>query len=175
MKTELYWIEGSWSGKLAIMPRPRGGNWLEDEVQAWRQAGLDAVVSLLTLEENADLDLAHEAELSQAKGIQFIGFPIPDRSVPLSRRATLELLKELRQLLVKGKNVGIHCRQGIGRSAVVAACLLIFLGIEPEAAFQRISVARGYAIPETSEQREWVIAFARELQDTSRISHSGNT
>ena len=172
MKTELYWIDGSWPGKLAIVPRPRGGDWLEDEVQAWRQAGLDTVVSLLTREEGADLDLAHEAELSQARDIQFIGFPIPDRSVPLSRRATLELLRELHQLLVKGKNVGIHCRQGIGRSAVVAACLLIFLGIEPEVAFQHISAARGCTIPETAEQRGWVIAFARELQDTSRISRS---
>ena len=175
MKTELYWIEGSWPGKLAIVPRPRGGDWLEDEVQAWRKAGLDAVVSLLTQEESADLDLARETELSHARGIQFIEFPIPDRSVPLSRRATLQLLRELRQLLAQGKNVGLHCRQGIGRSAVIAACLLIFLGVEPEAAFQRISVARGCTIPETTEQRDWVVAFARELQDTSHISHPGNS
>ena len=172
MKTELYWIDGSWPGKLAIVPRPRGGDWLEDEVQAWRQAGLDAVVSLLTQEESVDLDLAHEAELSRAKGIQLIEFPIPDRSVPFSRRATVELLRELHQLLVKGKDVGLHCRQGIGRSAVIAACLLVFSGIEPEMAFQRISAARGCTVPETSEQRDWVIAFARELQETSRISRS---
>jgi len=57
---------------------------------------------------------------------------------------------------------------------VVAACLLVFLGIEPEAAFQQISAARGCTIPETAEQRDWAIAFARELQDTSRISRSGN-
>ena len=172
MKTEVYWIDGSWPGKLAIVPRPRGGDWLEDEVQAWRRAGLDAVVSLLTQEESAELDLAHEAELSQAQNIQFIEFPIPDRSIPFSRRATLELLEELHQLLVKGKNVGIHCRQGIGRSAVIAACLLVFLGLDPETAFQRISVARGCTIPETTEQRDWVIAFARELQDASRIARS---
>ena len=172
MKTELYWIDGSWPGKLAIVPRPRGGDWLADEVQVWQQAGLNAIVSLLTQEENAELDLTQEAESSQTRSIQFIEFPIPDRSVPVSRRATLALLKELHQLLAEGKNVGIHCRQGIGRSAVIAACLLVFLGIEPEAAFQRISVARGCAIPETAEQRDWVIAFARELQNTSRVSRS---
>ena len=172
MKTEVYWIDGSWPGKLAIVPRPRGGDWLEDEVQAWRRAGLDAVVSLLTQEESAELDLAHEAELSQAQNIQFIEFPIPDRSIPFSRRATLELLEELHQLLVKGKNVGIHCRQGIGRSAVIAACLLVFLGLDPETAFRRISVARGCTTPETTEQRDWVIAFARELRSMFRISRS---
>jgi protein-tyrosine phosphatase len=172
MKTALDWIDGAWPGKLAIVPRPRGGDWLEDEVQAWRQAGLDVMVSLLTREESVDLDLAQEEELSQARGLQFIGFPISDRSVPHSRRATLELLRELHQLLGKGKTVGLHCRQGIGRSAVVAACLLVFLGIEPEAAFQHISAARGCTIPETAEQRDWVIAFARELQETSYISRS---
>lgn len=172
MKTALYWIDGAWPGKVAIVPRPRGGDWLEDEVQAWRQAGLEVIVSLLTREESVDLDLAQEEELSQARGIQFIGFPIPDRGVPLSRRGTLELLGEVHQLLVKGKNVGIHCRQGIGRSAVVAACLLVFLGIEPEVAFQQISAARGCPIPETVEQRKWVIAFARELQATSHIARA---
>src|SRR6185503_14796863 len=80
LKTELYWIEGSWPGKLAIVPRPRGGDWLADEVQAWRQAGLDVMVSLLTQEENAELDLTQEAESSQTGGLQFIEFPIPDRS-----------------------------------------------------------------------------------------------
>jgi hypothetical protein len=96
MKTELYWIEGSWPGRLAVVPRPRGGDWLEDEVQEWRQAGLDAVVSLLTREENADLDLAHEEELSQARGVQFIEFPIPNRGVPqLPNNATgLSLSRE---------------------------------------------------------------------------------
>ena len=172
MKTAPYWINGPWPGRLAIIPRPRGGEWLEDEVRAWRQVGLDVVVSLLTRDEVADLDLAQEAELCQTNGIQFIVFPITDRSVPSSRRATLELVSSLSKLLVEGKNVGIHCRQGIGRSAVVAACLLIFSGLDPEYAFQRISVARECVVPETTEQREWVIACARELQERSLLSRS---
>ena len=172
MKTELYWIDGPWSGKLAIVPRPRGGDWLEDEVGAWRQAGLDVVVSLLTQDEVADLDLTQEAKLSRAKGIEFVVFPIPDRSVPLSRKDTVELVKILHTLLAEGKNVGAHCRQGIGRSALLAACLLVFAGIEPKTAFRHVSVARGSVVPETLEQRDWVIAFARELSDTFSLSRS---
>jgi protein-tyrosine phosphatase len=169
MKLEPYWIDGPWPGRLAIVPRPRGGDWLEDEVQAWRQVGLDVVVSLLTQDEEADLDLIQEAELSRATGVEFLTFPIPDRSVPLSRSATLELVRTLHKLLGSGKNIGIHCRQGIGRSAVVAACLLVFSGVAPETAFRRISVARECSVPETAEQREWVVAFARELPDISLI------
>jgi protein-tyrosine phosphatase len=161
VRTKLYWIEGSWPGRLAIASRPRGGDWLEDEVRSWQQAGLDVVVSLLTHDEVTDLDLAKEAELCQANGIQFISFPIPDRSVPPSQKVTLELVRSLKKTLADGKSLAIHCRQGIGRSAIMVACLLVLSGIDPETAFQHISVARGCTVPETAEQREWVIAFAR--------------
>jgi hypothetical protein len=82
MRAQLYWIEGPWAGRFAIMPRPRGGDWLEDEVQAWQHAGLNRVVSLLTPDEVADLDLGQEAALCQAHGMQFVSFSIPDRRVP---------------------------------------------------------------------------------------------
>lgn len=162
MRATLYWIENSWPGKLAIVPRPRGGDWLEDEVRAWQQAGLDVIVSLLADDELADLDLQREAELSQAAGLAFISFPITDRSVPLSRPAALKLLRELLHLLDKGKKIGIHCRQGIGRAALVAASLLVIVGVTPEIALQKVSVARGCSVPETAEQRAWVLALARE-------------
>jgi hypothetical protein len=32
MRAQLYWIEGPWAGHFAIVPRPRGGDWLEDEI-----------------------------------------------------------------------------------------------------------------------------------------------
>ena len=163
MRTELYWIEGPWQSRLAILPRPRGGDWLEDEVRAWRVAGADVIVSLLTSDEIADLDLAQEAGLCQANGIQLLSFPIVDRGVPASRRATLDFVKKLDNILAEGKSIAIHCRQGIGRSALIAACLLVLSGIDPEMAFRRVSAARGCSVPETSEQRQWATEFAREL------------
>src|SRR5438309_6783060 len=95
MKTELYWIEGPWPGRLAIMPRPRGGDWLEDEILSWRRAGLNVVVSALTPEEVAELDLAAQAELSRASGIEHLGFAIADRGVPDSAKAAAELVRRL--------------------------------------------------------------------------------
>ena len=156
MRAQLYWIEGPWTGRLAIVPRPRGGDWLEDEVQEWQHAGLDRVVSLLTPDEVADFDLGKEEAWCQAHGIQFISFPIADRSVPASRNAALALARQLEHALAEGKRVAVHCRQGIGRSALLAACVLVAAGEEPDTAFQHIRVARGCAVPETAEQREWV-------------------
>ena len=51
MKAELSIVDGPWPGRLAIVPRPRGGDWLEDEVRAWREAGVDIVVSALEADE----------------------------------------------------------------------------------------------------------------------------
>lgn len=85
MKTEYYWIGGPWKGRLAIVRRPRGGDWLEDEIHSWQEAGFDIIVSLLTPPEIEELDLALEEELSKARDIEFIPFPIPDRDVPASR------------------------------------------------------------------------------------------
>jgi protein-tyrosine phosphatase len=167
MKAELYWIEGPWPGRLAILPRPRGGEWLEDEIRSWKQAGVNVVVSLLTSDEIAELGLVEEARLCQDFGLQFLSFPIMDRRVPSSPKATFDFIRELETLLADGKNLAVHCRQGVGRSALIAACLLVLSGMEPEVALQRVGAARGCPVPETTEQRQWVMEFARELQELS--------
>jgi protein-tyrosine phosphatase len=153
-----YWITGPWAGRLAILPRPRGSDWLGTD--AWARHGLQTVVSLLTPDESADLDLQLEAGSCTAHSIEFHSFPIVDRSVPSHREETLRLVRTLDAHLAAGKNVGIHCRQALGRSALIAACLLVASGLTPEAAFDRLARARGQQLPETSEQREWVTTFA---------------
>ena len=99
----------------------------------------------------------------QANEVEFVAFPVPDRGVPSSRDDTFRLVKSLEAKLVAGKTVGIHCRQGIGRSGMIAACLLVSSGISPDEAFSRLSKARGVSIPETAEQHAWIDAFAPEL------------
>lgn len=162
MKTELYWIDHSWAGRLAIAPRPRGGDWLEDETRAWQRAGVDVVVSLLTEDEVAEFDLSREAELCELHGITFLSLPIEDRSVPNSQNVTADFINRLARALAEGKGIVMHCRQGIGRSALIAAALLTMSGIPSEAAFAHISAARGCSVPETAQQRGWVAEFARE-------------
>ena len=158
-----YWIDTGQFGRLAILPRPRGGDWMVDEARAWSRAGFDTVVSLLEPDEVADLGLTDEKIASEAAGIRFESLPIPDRGLPGSRSAMTALAAELAASIVAGKRIGVHCRQGIGRSAVVAACILIALGVDQAAALSRIAAARGLPVPETPEQRQWVVDFARSL------------
>jgi len=108
-----HWIQGPWPGRLAIIPRPRGGDWLEDELNSWVGAGLNVIVSLLTPDEADELDIAEEAELARSRGSSLYSFPVPDRSVPASRTETLKVVKELHRHLAAGDSVGIHCRQGL--------------------------------------------------------------
>lgn len=156
MNPDLFWISGPWRGRLAVVARPRGGDWLDDEVKGWRQADLDMVVSLLEPDEIAQLELIHEGDIAGSKGVRFISFPIPDRGVPASAQAALSLLRTVVEALDDGKNVAIHCRQGIGRSGLIAAGVLMASGIAVEQAIQTVSAARGETIPETSEQLQWI-------------------
>jgi protein-tyrosine phosphatase len=170
MKPDIYWIPGPWTGRLAILGRPRRDDWLRDEIEGWRDAGVQVIVSLLSEAETLELGLSDEAPLVRGCGLTFINFPIDDYSVPSSEEALQRLVNELESLLNEGQTVGIHCRAGVGRSSLVAACLLVNSGEDAELSFQRISNSRGVRVPDTTEQRRWVGNFAR-LSLTSSINH----
>jgi protein-tyrosine phosphatase len=86
----------------------------------------------------------------------FISFPIPDYSVPQSVTRTKEVCLELSKYLKQGKSVLIHCRQGIGRSSIIAAVVLVSLGLTIYDALKIISEARKRPVPETAEQKFWL-------------------
>jgi len=161
-----YWIAGPWPGRLAVVSRPRGGDWLVDDMVAWRRAELDIVVSLLQTREAKDLELEREAVVAEASGIDFRSFPIPDEDVPASRESVAALMDDIIRALAQGKNVAVHCRQSIGRSGLIASGVLIAAGQDPVSAIEAVSDARGLEVPETDEQREWLHAFAAWLEST---------
>jgi protein-tyrosine phosphatase len=123
---------------------------------AWRGAGIDTVLSLLTPEEEQELDLKREARDVKAQGMKFVSLPIPDREVPNSESEVSAMWERLDADLSAGKNVVLRCRQGVGRTGLVGACLLVAKGLTPDNAVKTLSSARGIAIPETAEQRRWI-------------------
>lgn len=159
MRAQLYTVEALNPGKLSLMARPRGGEWLIDEVEALHAAGVDVLVSLLTPEEISELGLSEEAALCQEQGICYLSFPIQDRHIPSVRADALAFLERLSALLRGGQHIAIHCRMGIGRSALMAAGLLVLNGDTPQHAFEALSTARGQPVPETDGQRAWVVSL----------------
>ncbi|SPE43131.1 Protein-tyrosine phosphatase [Candidatus Sulfopaludibacter sp. SbA3] len=160
MYTPLYWLEGPWPGRLAISARPRGGDWLADEMKSWRSAGVGIVVSLLTADEIEDLALQDESLECRKSGIEFISFPIVDRSAPASEGEAVRLIERLDRELDCGLNVVVHCRQGVGRSGLIAASLLVLRGSHPSEAMDIVSTFRGAIVPETAAQENWIVTFA---------------
>lgn len=160
MKTEIYWIEET----LAILMRPRGGDWLADEIVDWKREGIGVVVSLLARDEVSELGVEREARMCRNAGLDFHWLPVNDLSVPASMLETVRLVTGLAAARSTGKKIGIHCRQGLGRAPLLTACLLVQAEVPPPKAWQKISAARGITVPETDEQREWLNRFADELQ-----------
>ena len=158
MPSDIYWIDLPQGPKLAIMARPRAGDWLEDEVAHWQRSDVGIVLSLLEPEEENELQLGIERAVCARSGIEFRSFPIPDRGVPQDVGAALELAG---QLAKGGRPVAIHCRAGIGRSSLMAAAFLISAGVSAEVALAAIETARGLPVPDTEAQRDWVLKLKR--------------
>lgn len=163
MGAKVFWLAGPWKGRLGIVPRPRGAEWLDEEMRAWSEAGIDVVVSLLEPDEEAELALAGESACASTSDLEFHSFPIPDRGVPTSREAVAQLVDHIISALHAGKSVVLHCRQGIGRSAMVAAAALVSGGESAESAMKTIRRSRGLEVPETHAQRQWILDFSSWL------------
>jgi hypothetical protein len=144
-----YWIKTD-GVRLAIIPRPRGQDWLPDDISLLQRAGIDVVVSALTAAENEQLGLVEESRCCQSRGIEFLSFPIEDRSVPNSSAEFTELVNSVTDFLRKGKAVAVHCRAGIGRSSMIVASALIHIGLSTESAFRSIEESRGCPVPKHS-------------------------
>ena len=158
MKPTIYPITVAAPYRISIVARPRGNDWLSDEVSAFSREGIDTLVSMLTNEEAGELGLEQEAAECNAAGIQFVNVAIPDRSVPSDKDAFLRSIERLAELVRGGRYIAVHCRACIGRSSLLAASVLVRLGWDANAAFDAIQIARGCPVPDTSEQRKWVVA-----------------
>jgi protein-tyrosine phosphatase len=159
MRSSIYWLDLQGVGRLAIMPRPRAGDWLPDEIAGWKTERISVMVSLLEQHEVVQLGLEEEPTCCRAMEIEFVSFPIPDRGVPDSMGETKRLVRCLSAAVQGGKAVAIHCRAGIGRSSLIAACVLVLNGYDAGSAFAAIARARGVEVPDTEMQREWVSQF----------------
>ena len=155
----LFWVEGFPDVRIAVAERPRGGDWLDGEMHAFRAAGLDILVSALQPLEERETWLEREGEAATAAGIEFLSFPIGNMLTPVMSEA-LPVLQELAADLKAGRSIAAHCHASQGRGPTIVASLLTLLGHKPEEIWPRIRLARGIVVPDTNEQRRWVSELA---------------
>jgi protein-tyrosine phosphatase len=155
----IYWIQDGRPPRFAIVARPEGGERLRDDLAALRSGGIDILISFLPPDEAEYLGLADEARLAARVGLEFISYPVLDRTVPEDIAGFRALIDRLAAEVRAGKRVGAHCRGCIGRSTVLIASLMIALGSDAETALDQIERARGFEVPDTPEQCVWIFNF----------------
>jgi protein-tyrosine phosphatase len=152
---ELFWV----NDVLALATRPRGGDWLRDDLADLGPEGVRTVVSCLTHDEELELGLEGESEAARAIGLEFLKLPITDQGTP-DDGVVEKAVSWINSLSAPLGKVAIHCRQALGRSPLVAAAVLVQRGMTATAAWETVARARGRSVPETEEQRLWLVGFA---------------
>ncbi len=153
----IFWIEGSEG--LALVLRPRGDHWLQEEVARLKRHGFDVLISMLEEDEAGWLGLRQEGIYAEKEELEFVSFPIPDHHVPPDPQAFRTFAADIAHRLAEGQKVAVHCQGSIGRATVTAACALVHRGWPPSEALRAIEAARGYEVPDTEEQRQWILAY----------------
>ncbi|HEY7438936.1 MAG TPA: dual specificity protein phosphatase family protein [Acidimicrobiia bacterium] len=158
MRARLFTITRDGAGRLSTMRHPAGGSALGGEMRRLGTLGVDTLVSMLTEREAARLGLGAEPTCAESYGMSFVACPVHDHGVPHTSVAELLALRLARALEDDG-HVVIHCRQGIGRSSLLAAATLTVEGIDAGEAWRKVEQARGCSVPETRLQRQWLTSF----------------
>lgn len=130
-----------------------------DAIKAW---GASAVLTLLEDHEFEMLSVTNLGDALNARGIEWVQFPIRDVDVPTP--AAMDQWRavspKLHQIMERGGRVVVHCRGGLGRAGTIAALMLVERGRSAHDAINDIRSVRPGAI-ETSEQARWLINHAR--------------
>jgi predicted protein tyrosine phosphatase len=134
-------------------------HWLSDELAVGGCFPMDRAADLAREHRiRAIVDLRREdcddVSKLRAAGIDFLHLPTPDLEP-----ATSEMLERgvafARKYMERGECVFIHCQHGIGRSALLALCVLVDHGWEPLDALTHAKNQRERLSPSRSQYEGW--------------------
>lgn len=117
---------------------------IENDLQCISNWGAKIIVTLLELREIAALGIATLPGSILSKEMLWLHLPMGNNVLPEEgfEEKWRSAREKLLQCLQQGERILIHCKEGIGRSALVAARLLIEAGIDPEKAISAVRKAR---------------------------------
>jgi protein-tyrosine phosphatase len=95
-----------------------------------------------------------DEEALRRAGIAFLHLPTPDLE-PVSVEMLDQGVQFAKAFIERGEKVLIHCQHGIGRSALLALCLLVDMGFEPLEALLHAKGKREKISPSPSQYQGW--------------------
>ena len=116
----------------------------------WAELKAEGVGAVIDLREEA----CDDAAAVRSAGLSFLHLPTPDLHPPSTENLN-EGVAFAREHLAAGRKVLIHCQHGIGRSAVLALCVLSDAGMEPLEALTRAKNARERISPSQAQYEGW--------------------
>jgi len=155
-------------GSISMMPKPPGGSQLAEYINYLKSKNIDVLVSLLQYQEVVNHSLLNEGVECEDLSIEFINFHIQDHNTPQFFVPFNQLIEQLVSRIELDKNLAIHCYAGIGRTGLVAASILIKMGMQVDEALIKLSQIRGLRVPETIQQISWLHHHADQLSNNKR-------
>lgn len=158
-----FFMRPAWRNSLGMSQLP-GKQWSDGErvhkrsipvdIAAIVDAKVGLVISLLeTWEYEATKTNALPVDLAYA-GIAVKLYPIVDRSIPTNLQTFDVLIREILDNLYQGRaNVLVHCKAGVGRTGLVASCVLIRDGVSAKDAIDTVQATREGTITNEFQQR----------------------
>ncbi len=143
--------------------RYTGGRWERDlgaDLDALRTTwDCDVLVSLIRDEELDQYEVPDLYPQARGRELEVWRFPIRDVSVPDSDAGLLALVARILRTAEGGRTVVIHCIGGLGRTGLVAGCVLVALGHPPGEALDVLHRIRSPHCPETRAQEDIIRRF----------------
>lgn len=147
-------------GKLYLSSMPGREEPLQEFLRDMEDSGIGHILCLVSDEEIAEKSPDYlEAIHRGAVPARLWQHPIPDYGAPDQPHEILQALESMKQLLIGGESVVIHCAAGIGRTGMVAVALLTRLGFSQPVATRTIGQAG--STPETEEQWQFIDLASR--------------
>jgi ADP-ribosyl-[dinitrogen reductase] hydrolase len=158
---------------LTLAPGKRDDAWERDlvaDLERLRETfGTSVLVSLVGDAELQLLGIPDLDRVARTRGVRVCQLPVEDGGVPENAEGVVRLVRMALAVAEAGETVVVHCRGGLGRSGLFAACCLVALGHAPRAAIGIVRAARPGAV-ETLVQERFIERFVHEWKCAPAIT-----
>ena len=132
---------------------------LKNDLKSLKHQNVDVIISLTPEIETEQLGIVNFNRKLEVFGFIHLAEPIDDFSVPNSDRTknVNELIQKILNLLKNKQSILIHCNAGLGRSGLIVALVIKFIG-DVKDPVSHVRKFR-YGAVETKEQERFVTDF----------------